>query len=159
MSEEFKVIETQEQLNEVIGARIKRAEEKASAKYEGWTSPEELEKLKETYNAEIKKLTDAAAGVQTALEEKDAKIAEGEKYRTVLEKTRIAIEAGLKVEYAERLRGDTEEEWRADAEALAKDFAASHVVAPLGTGEPQITKEASTREKFAEWMSENIGGN
>ena len=32
------------------------------------------------------------------------------------------------------------------AKELAKDFASSHVTAPLGTNEPEITKEPSARE-------------
>lgn len=152
---DFKIIETQEQLNEVIGERLKKAAEKAEEKFSGWTSPESLEKIRADYEAKIKALEEAAAGVQTKLDEKDAKIAEGEKYRTDLEKTRIALAAGLKVEYAERLQGETAEEWKKDAETLAKDFAAANVIAPLGSSEPDITEKASTAKQFADWMHEN----
>lgn len=155
---DFKPIETQEQLNEVIGERLKKAAEKAEEKYAGWTSPEGVEKIKADiqaeYDSKIKALEEAAAGVQTTLDEKDAKIAEGEKYRTDLEKTRIALAAGLKIEYAERLQGETAEEWKKDAQALAKDFAAANAVAPLGSAEPDITQEASAREAFATWMEQ-----
>ena len=100
------------------------------------------------------------ASAEQKLKDKDIEIAESAKYRTDLEKTRIALQAGLKIEYADRLRGETKEEWEADAKELAKDFASSHVTAPLGTNEPEITKEPSAREKFAEWANEtfNNGG-
>ena len=157
---EFKIIETQEEFDARISARLKRAAETAAKKYEGWTSPEDLETVKSDYESKIKTLEDSVASAEQKLKDKDIEIAESAKYRTDLEKTRIALQAGLKIEYADRLRGETEEEWKADAEALAKDFASSHVTAPLGTNEPEITKEPSAREKFAEWANEtfNNGG-
>lgn len=152
---EFKIIETQEQFDAAIGERLKRERDASAKKYEEWTSPEALQQLKDSYEQKIKALEDAAAETQQIIADKDAQIADSAKYRTDLEKTRIALAAGLKMEYADRLRGDTAEEWKADAEFLAKDFAAAHVTAPLGSSEPTITNETSTREKFAEWMSEN----
>ena len=157
---EFKIIETQEEFDARISERLKRAAETAAKKYEGWTSPEDLETVKSDYESKIKTLEDSVASAEQKLKDKDIEIAESAKYRTDLEKTRIALQAGLKIEYADRLRGENKEEWEADAEALAKDFASSHVTAPLGTNEPEITKEPSAREKFAEWANEtfNNGG-
>ena len=157
---EFKIIETQEEFDARISERLKRAAETTAKKYEGVTSPEDLETVKSDYESKIKTLEDSVASAEQKLKDKDIEIAESAKYRTDLEKTRIALQAGLKIEYADRLRGETEEEWKADAEALAKDFASSHVTAPLGTNEPEITKEPSAREKFAEWANEtfNNGG-
>ena len=153
---EFKVIETQEQLDKLIGERIQRANEKAAEKYTGWKSPDDVQAITNTYEEKIKKLEEAAAATQQIIADKDAEIATSAKYKTDLEKTRIALEAGLKIEYADRLRGENEEEWRADAQFLAKDFAAAHYNAPLGNPEPIITKEASTREKFSEWFAEEM---
>ena len=157
---EFKIIETQEEFDARISERLKRAAETTAKKYEGWTSPEDLETVKSDYESKIKTLEDSVASAEQKLKDKDIEIAESAKYRTDLEKTRIALQAGLKIEYADRLRGETEEEWKADAAELAKDFASSHVTAPLGTNEPEITKEPSAREKFAEWANEtfNNGG-
>lgn len=151
---EFKAIETQEQLDAVIGERIKRERETSAKRYEGWLSPDDIQKLKDDYDARIKALEDAAATTQQELASKDKEIADSAKYRTDLEKTRIALAAGLKYEYADRLRGETAEEWKADAETLAKDFAASHYQAPLGSPEPTITKESNTKQQFAAWLAE-----
>lgn len=148
---DFKVIETQEEFDARISERLKRATETASKKYEGWMSPEELESVKSDYEQKIKTLEESVASAEQKLADKDTEIAESAKYKTDLEKTRIALNAGLKIEYADRLRGETAEEWKADAEALAKDFASSHITAPIGSNEPEITKEVSTRDKFAEW--------
>lgn len=147
---DFKIIETQEEFDARISERLKRDREVTAKKYEGWTSPEALAEINAEHEKKIKALQDAAAETEKKLSEKDAEIAEGAKYRTDLEKTRIALAAGLKIEYADRLRGENADEWKADAETLAKDFAASHITAPLGSNEPTITKESQDK---AAWQS------
>lgn len=153
----FKAIETQEQFDEAIKERLKRDREAQAKKYEGWISPEELEKITKDHEVKVKALEDAAAEVEQKLAAKDAEIAEGAKYRTDLEKTRIALAAGLKIEYADRLRGDNADEWRKDAEVLAKDFKAAHVTAPLGSNEPTLTGNPAeiAKSKFVDWFGEN----
>jgi hypothetical protein len=150
------VIETQEQLDAVLKDRLNRERESSAKKYEGYTSPDDLQKLKDSYEAKIKALEDAAQTTQQTLDQKDAQIADGEKYRTDLEKTRIAINAGLDIKYADRLRGESAEEWKKDAEELAKDFAIAHQAAPLGSNEPQITEEQSSKKAFQNWVNENL---
>ena len=132
---EFTIIENQEQLDAVVKERLKRDREARAKQFEGWTSPDDLQKIHDEYKKQIKAYEDAAAKDAKTIADKDAEIAKGAKYRTDLEKTRIALAAGLKIDYADRLRGETEEEWKADAEVLAKDFAASHRTAPLGAPE------------------------
>lgn len=107
---EFTVIESQEQLDAVLKDRLTRERESSAKKYEGYTSPDDLQKLKDSYEAKIKALEDAAQTTQQTLDQKDAQIADGEKYRTDLEKTRIAINAGLDIKYADRLRGENADE-------------------------------------------------
>ena len=153
---EFNIIETQEQLDAIISERLKRDREVQAKKYEGWFSPDDHQKALNELSTQIKTLEDAASESQKVLAEKDAEIAKGAQYRTDLEKTRIALAAGLKIEYADRLRGETADEWKQDAEALAKDFATAHITAPLGDPEPQNTGTPSTRDKFAEWMNEKL---
>lgn len=148
----FTPIETQEQFDQAISERLKRDREAQAKKYEGWTSPEALQKLTDEHNKRVKELEDAAAAAQQTLADKDAEIAKGAKYRTDLEKTRIALKAGLRMEYADRLRGENEEEWKADAEMLAKDFAVARYSAPLGNPEPAVNK--TTRDQFEDWAKE-----
>ena len=153
---EFKPIETQEQLNEVIGERLKRAEEKAeAAAAEKYADYDEIKKQNDEL---LNQLNEARKDLQTkdeAIIEKDKIIEESASYRTDLEKTKIALGAGLRIEYADRLRGETEEEWRVDAEALAKDFAAAHSTPPLGNSEPKIDKP-STKDQLQNWLNENF---
>lgn len=148
----FTPIETQEQFDAAIKDRLARDREAYAKRFEGFKSPEDVQALTEQLNSKIKSLEDAAAATQQQLADKDALIAEGEVYKTDLAKTRIAIAAGLDVKYAKRLNGTTEEEWKADAEDLAKDFKAARTFAPLGDPEPVQTNKTSTRTQFANWM-------
>ena len=154
---EFRPITTQEELDAVISDRLKRERETSAKKYEGWKSPDDIQKLMDDHAKELKKLQDAAAETEKVLKEKDDQIAESARYRTDLEKTRIALAAGLKIDYADRLRGENADEWKADAEVLAKDFAASHAAAPVGNPEPSGGQsKPSTGAQFAEWLNANL---
>lgn len=152
---EFKPITTQEELDLVISDRLKRERETSARKYEGWKSPDDIQKLIDEHAKELKKLQDAAAETEKVLKEKDDQIAESARYRTDLEKTRIALAAGLKIDYADRLRGENVDEWKADAEILARDFAASHTAAPVGNPDPSSGNQ-STRDQFASWLNSGI---
>ena len=153
---EFKIIETQEEFDARISERLKRAAETTAKKYEGWTSPEDLETVKSDYESKIKTLEDSVASAEQKLKDKDIEIAESAKYRTDLEKTRIAIAQGLDIKYADRLRGETREEWEADAKDLAKDFAAyasaQNQPAPLGS--PGTSGTKTTRDQFADTVNQ-----
>lgn len=150
----FTPIETQEQLDALIKERLQRDREAQAKKYEGWISPERLKEITDAHEAELKKLTDAVAASEQTIAAKDKEIAESAHYRTDLAKTKIALAAGLRIDHADRLRGETEEEWKADAEVLAKDFAAtqSHT-APLRNPEAGGNK-GGTREQFANFAAE-----
>lgn len=147
---DFKVIETQEQFDAAISERLKRERETQAKKYEGWTSPEDMQKVIGGYESRIKALEDAAAATQQTLAEKDAVIAESTKYKTDLEKTRIALAAGLDIKYADRLRGENAEEWKKDAKDLAKDFAQNHSAPPLGNPDP---KPANNNTAHAQYLA------
>lgn len=144
---EFKIIESQEQFDAIVADRISQAKRAEAKKYEGFISPEELNQKLEALQKENKALTDAAAKAAEEISAKNKEIEMGAKYKSDLEKTRIALAAGLDIKYASRLVGETEEEWKADAEALAKDFSAAHYSAPLGSNEPTPTKD----KKSAAW--------
>ena len=55
---EFKIIETQEQLDAILGERLRRERETAAKKYEGWSSPDDIQKLTDDYIKEIDKITE-----------------------------------------------------------------------------------------------------
>lgn len=137
MAELEKAITTQEELDEIIKDRVARAKESAAKKFEGWISPEDLDKKLKESEKQLKDLQDAVATAEKKISEKDKSLAEMASYKTDLDKTRIAIAAGLDVKYASRLQGENAEAWKKDAEELAKDFSAARRPAPLGNPEPQ----------------------
>ena len=131
----FKTIETQEQLNAIISERLSRAEEK----YEGYTSPEDVQKIKDGYDQQIKALNDSMDAQKKKYSDYDNQLAEKDKqiraYETASVKTRIAHDAGLPYEMASRLSGETEEEIKEDAESLARLIGNRNQSTPLANHE------------------------
>ena len=163
---EFKIIDTQEAFDAAISGRLKRDREKYQEQFEqdmkakGWKSPEEIEALTADLSKKIETLTTAAADTEKLMAEKDAKIAEGEKDRADLAKTRIALAAGLSIDQVGRLQGSNEEEWTADAKKMVSEFNAYservNKPAPLGSAGADPGK-AATRNQFADWALEALG--
>ena len=143
---EFKVIETQEQLDKVIGERIRRAEEKAAEKYSDY---EAIKTQNEEYAKQIAQLQEATKGNQGTINELKAQV---QNYESSSLKTKIALEIGLPYQMAGRLSGNNEEEIRADAEAMAKLIGNQKPVAPIGSSEPVVTnpKDAAWSKLVAE---------
>lgn len=158
---EFKVIETQEQFDEAIKSRLERDRKSYAKQFEedlkakGWKSPEEIEALTKDLNAEIGTLKDAAAKTEQMIAEKDTQIAESEKYRSDLAKTRIAIGMGLPLDMAERINGTNEDEWKADAQKILDGYQAfaKNQNRPSPIGNPENNSGAATRDQFASWVT------
>lgn len=131
---EFKVIETQEQLEEVLRERLRRERETTRKEYEGYLSPEEVAKM---YGKHLSP-EDAAEKYKNYISPEEA-----EKLQTKLKgyesdsvKTRIAQETGLAYEAVQFLKGDNEEEIRKSAEMLKGLMGAA--VAPLASTEQKL---------------------
>lgn len=119
---EFTPIETQEALDNIIGERLKRDREAQAKKYESYIKPED-------YAAKCKEYDTTISGLQKAIEDGKSVASELESAKTQIKKyeigsvkTKVAHEIGLPYEIAERLRGETEEDIRKDAEALKGMF-------------------------------------
>ena len=115
---EFKPIETQEALNEIIKERIEQAKRSEAKKFEGYSSPDDVANLKNQLEELTKSSAAAAekyANYDKELAERDAKI---KKYETASVKSRIAHEMGLPYGMADRLTGEDEDSIKKDAEAL-----------------------------------------
>lgn len=142
MGELEKAITTQEQLDEVFKDRLARE----AKKYEGYTSPKDLEAIKADYDKQISDLNSAvsaanekAANYDKDIAERDAKI---KGYETDSVKTRIAHEEGLPYGMSKRLSGESEDDIRKDAKALAELIKTTGRTAPpLANPEPPATKE------------------
>ena len=130
---EFKVIETQEQLDTIIKARLDREK----SKYADYDSLTEKIKNLETENLNLKDTI-------TAKEESEStnlnRIAELEKSVSGWEakalKQQVAIKYGLPFDLADRLQGDSEESLNEDAERLASLVNVKNYTQPLADTEP-----------------------
>jgi len=148
MSEEFKTIETQEQLNSIIEERLKRDRESRSKNYEGYLSPEEVEKLKKGYedtiiglNKQIEDSSETYKNYDTEIANRDAKIKE---YETASVKSRIAHETGLPYDAIAFLQGDDEESIKKSAESLKGLVGHGAQTPPPVTNLPNLKGDKST---------------
>ena len=134
MSEEFKPIESQEQLDNIIKDRLQINDRSWSEKYSGYLSPDEVASKTKELDDEIAKLgnslNEATEKAKTDAETIKSLTEKVKTYETASVKSRIAHEIGIPYELANKLSGETEEEIRKDAESL-KPFVTQKIVPPL----------------------------
>lgn len=116
MADEFKVIETQEQFDEMIKSRLEKAKASVKAEFADYDS---LKLDLANATKEKEELSGKISAFEAQVAELTAKLAKSE---TDSAKTRIAREEGLPFEMVSRLTGTSEDEIRADAKELAKLF-------------------------------------
>lgn len=148
MADEFKIIETQEQLDSILKGRLEREKGKYADQIAELN--EKLEKQSSEAQKQISELTQALNAAKEekgtfdkALEEKDAQI---KKYELHSVKTQIAHELGLTYEAVDFLQGADEEEIRKSAESL-KGLVGTRT-APLASETP-VTNDASATKDAA----------
>nr|DAQ01386.1 MAG TPA: major capsid protein [Caudoviricetes sp.] len=137
---EFKVIETQEQLNAIIKARLDREKEK----YADYDQLSEKIKKLETENTSLKQtITDKETSESTSL----TRISELEKDVTIWKqkslKQQIAMKNGLPFDLADRLQGDSEDSLNEDAERLASLVNVKKYTQPLADKEPNFESKGT----------------
>lgn len=155
----FTVIETQEQLDTIIGERVKRAEKKAEEKAaEKYADYDELKGKAESYEKQIAELSDQlkenenkSAEDVKQIEELTGKVRD---YETASVKTKIALETGLPYQLASKLSGETEEAIREDAKKMA-EFVAKPA-APMGSVEPN-SKDDDPKDAELRDMARQLG--
>lgn len=128
MSEEFKPIESQEELDNIIKDRLKRERETTNKRFEGWISPEDHQKAMADANKAFDEYKKSHECDEQTIADLTAK---NKEYETASLKSRIAHEVGLGYEWISRIGGSDEESIRADAESLKK---------LVGSGNPLPTK-------------------
>lgn len=117
MSEEFKPIETQEELDSIIKERLKRERDATNKRFEGWISPDDHQKAINDANKAFDDYKKAHEGDEQTIADLTAK---NKEYETAALKSRIAHETGLSYEWISRISGDDEASIRKDAESLKK---------------------------------------
>lgn len=160
MAEEFKIIESQEQLDVIIKGRLEREKVKYTDQINELTK--KLESKDGEAQKQISELTQALntakeekEGFSKTLAERDAKIKEYELHSA---KTQIAHELGLSFEAVNFLQGSDADEIRKSAESLKALVGAN--TAPLANLEARITdtKEA-TKDAALRQMSQALKKN
>lgn len=130
---EFKVIETQEQLDTIIKARLDREK----SKYADYDSLAEKIKNLETENLNLK---DTISAKEESESTNLNRIAELEKsvsgWEAKVLKQQVAMKYGLPFDLADRLQGDSEESLNEDAERLASLVNVKNYTQPLADTEP-----------------------
>lgn len=142
----FEAITTQEQLEAVLKERLERER----AKYQGYdeykAKAAELDALKgkdlegklQDLEKQLKAEKEGRAADAQALQETKAKLQTAEQSAL---RARVAQEAKLPYELADRLKGATEEELKKDAESL-KGLLGHQGGEPMGTRETRKTPDA-----------------
>ena len=138
MSEEFKVIETQEDFDKAIQKRLAQKDRELEEKYKDYLSPDKVAELTATHKGEIDKLKDDLTKANEKIAGHDQIVSDLTKRATVAEgsllRSKIAHEKGVPFELADRLVGSSEEELSADADKLAS-FLAPKSTPPLRSDE------------------------
>ncbi|HEM6342150.1 TPA: DUF4355 domain-containing protein [Streptococcus suis] len=130
---EFKAIETQEELDTIIKARLNRLKEQ-------YADYDELKSCVSTLEAENAGLKETVAQSNQTAADFESQI-EGYKstiagYETAKTKTAIALKYGLPIEFADRLQGEDEASLTADAERFASLMKPQAPIPPLKSIEP-----------------------
>lgn len=145
MSDDFKVIETQEDFDRAIKKRLDQKDREMSEKYKAYLAPDEVETLKAGYEQKIKDINKALSDANEKLAGHDQIVSELTTRATMAEsdllKSRIAHESGVPFELAGRLVGSNEEELKADAEKFAS-YLSPKAAPPLHTSDNPTNNDA-----------------
>ena len=135
-------LNTQEDVDHFMADRLARAKRAAAEeKAKEFAGFDDFKAKAEKYDADVTALKETISGLEGEKNSSAARITELEakirEYETASVKTRIAREAGLPAELAERLSGADEAAMRTDAENLAKLIRVQNVAPmykPTGEG-------------------------
>lgn len=159
----FEAITTQEEFDKAISERLNRERSTIEKKYGDY------EQLKEKagkydaivgkdYEGQIKSLNEQLKTAKETITGHNAIVADltkrAETAETKLLKNKVAHEAGLPVELADRLTGDTEEALKEDAKTLA-EFAKVSKTPPMRSTESQQT---DNKDAALKGLLENLTG-
>lgn len=141
---EFKTIETQEELDNIVKERIRREREKFADYDDLKKRVSELETENSALKSTVEDDKQARAGLDAQITELQGQVSN---YETASLRTRIALQNGLPYDLADRLQGTDEEALRADAERLAGFMRPATHQAPLRDTEPAIGDDKTMQMK------------
>ncbi len=141
---DFKAIETQEELDKIIGERLKRERKQVEDEFSEKISAleKENEGLK-SENAEVKSSLEKVAEKDTEIEQLQGRVKGYEKSEM---QRKVALAHNIPYNLAARIQGETEDEMTEDAKALAKYFDKQDPVPPLKNPEMRLDGGGAYRE-------------
>lgn len=163
---DFKVIETQEELDKIIKKRLEQKDREVAETYKDYLSPDDVKAMKADYEKQIqdanKLVEDAKVKLQTFDEtvSKLTKRAEAAEVSNL--KTKVAIDNNVPIKLASRLVGTTEEELKADAQLLLEGLgtnSSGSSTPPLhlgGQGGSQANTFDAAMAQFATQLTANM---
>ena len=113
---EFKAIETQEEFDKAIKARLAQKDRELADQYKDYLSPDDVKAMKADYEKQLQDAKKNLADHEKIVSELTTRATTAE---TSLLKTKVAHANKLPLELADRLIGSNEEELKKDAESLA----------------------------------------
>lgn len=141
---EFKTIETQEELDNIVKERIRREREKFGDYDDLKKRVSELESENSALKSTVEDDKQTRAGLDAQITELQGQVSN---YETASLRTRIALQNGLPYDLADRLQGADEEALKADAERLAGFMRPATHQAPLRDTEPPIGDDKTMQMK------------
>ena len=141
---EFKTIETQEELDNIVKERIRREREKFGDYDDLKKRVSELESENSALKSTVEDDKQTRAGLDARITELQGQVSN---YETANLRTRIALQNGLPYDLADRLQGADEEALRADAERLAGFMRPATPPAPLRDIEPAMGDDKTMQMK------------
>lgn len=141
---EFKTIETQEELDNIVKERLRREREKFGDYDDLKKRVSELESENSALKSTVEEDKQTRAGLDAQITELQGQVSN---YETASLRTRIALQNGLPYDLADRLQGADEEALRADAERLAGFMRPTTPQAPLRDTEPPIGDDKTMQMK------------
>ena len=128
---EFKVIETQEELDKIIKKRLEQKDREVAEQYKDFLSPDDAKAMKADYEKQIQ---DAQDKLKTFDETVSTLTKRADTAEVSLLKNKVAIETNVPFKLASRLIGTTEEELTADALSFMEGLGTK----PSGGSEPPL---------------------
>lgn len=139
---EFKAITTQEELDSIIGERLKRQKESILKQYTDYEDLKTKNVDLEKELTEIKKSLESSTSSKTELEKQIEELTEKVKAHDLSSlKIRYALENGIPYHLAGRISGDDEDSIKADAQSLSDFFKSQTPPPPLKSTETNTKGE------------------
>src|SRR5699024_10749695 len=127
----FKVIETQEEMDNIVEGRLARQKSQYEEQLQGYdqlkTQYEDIQKEAAGYKSAIEASTHKARTSAPSIADLQSKVTS---YEQAQVRTKIALQQGLPFELADRLAGTNEDELKVDAKRLAGFLTPNEPMAP-----------------------------